>query len=447
MSNSATAAPAQSTNSQARLSAMARSLLGSEILKIAADIRAMQAAGKNVCNLTVGDFSPAEFRIPKLLEEATREALAKGETNYPPSDGVAELRRAVVAFYKEWLDLDYAVESVLVTGGSRPGIHATYSAVVDPGDVVVYPVPSWNNNHYVQMLSAAGRPVVCSREDNFLPTRQMLQAAVRGSNGNGNGAGNAKAARLLCLNSPSNPTGTAFTRDALEGICDMVLEENERRGENEPPLFVMYDQVYWMLTFGDTQHVNPVSIRPEIAPYTVFVDGISKAFAATGVRVGWVVGPTDIVQKMASIVGHIGAWAPRAEQIATSKLLGARAEIDTYAAEMKHGLLDRLNALHSGISAMRREGLPVDSIEPMGAIYLSAQFNLIGKRAPDGHMLSSNEEIRKYLLQEAGMGIVPFQAFGSREENGWFRLSVGAVSMKVIDEMLPRLRAAIKAVR
>jgi aspartate aminotransferase len=368
-----------------------------------------------------------------LLEDATREALSMGETNYPPSDGVLELRRAVISFYEEWLGLSYPLGSVLITGGSRPGIHATYSAVVDPGDAVVYPVPSWNNNHYCQMVGAVPRPVVCGRADAFLPSRDMLEQAVRG-------------ARLLALNSPSNPAGTAFTREALEGICELVLEENERRGEDERPLFLMYDQVYWMLTFGGTQHVNPVSIRPAMSPYTIFVDGISKSFAATGVRVGWVLGPTDVVQRMGSIVGHIGAWAPRAEQVATGRLLGARDEVTAYSSGMKAKLLERLNALHLGITSMKSAGLPVDSIPPMGAIYLSARFNLIGRRTPEGDLLSTNEEIRRYLLKEASLGVVPFQAFGSREEDGWFRLSVGAVSVDSVNGMLPRLRAALERV-
>jgi aspartate aminotransferase len=409
---------------------MAQGLVGSEILKIAADIRAMPGGGADVCNLTVGDFSPTEFRIPRLLEDEIRAALERGETNYPPSDGVAELRRGVLAFYEERLGLRYPLESVLITGGSRPGIHGTYTTLVDPGDVVVYPVPSWNNNHYCHMAGAVQRAVVCDKETAFLPSRSHLEDAVRG-------------ARLLVLNSPSNPSGTAFTRDALEGICDLVLEENARR-DGERPLFLLYDQVYWMLTFEGTAHVNPVSLRPDMRHYTLFIDGISKSFAATGVRVGWVVGPSDVVQRMAGIVGHIGAWAPRAEQTATARLLAAPDAIVEYSSRFKAEILERLGPLHEGLRRMRSEGLPVDTISPMGAIYLSARFNLIGKRAPDGTQLDTNEAIRRYLLREASLGIVPFQAFGSRNEDGWFRLSVGAVSPAAIHAMLPRLRAALE---
>src|SRR5262249_11302171 len=154
---------------------------------------------------------------------------------------------------------------------------------------------------YCHMVDAVERQVACAPEDAFLPTRARLADAVRG-------------ARLLTLNSPLNPTGTAFSAPVLGEICDLVLEENARRGAGERPLFVMYDQVYWMLTFGATRHANPITLRPAMRDYTVFVDGISKPFAATGLRVGWAAGPVDVIQAMSNLLGHVGAWAPRAEQ-------------------------------------------------------------------------------------------------------------------------------------
>ena len=417
-----------------RVSSMAEGLIGSEILKIAADIRAMVAGGKRICNLTVGDFSPAEFRIPRFLEDAIIEAYRAGETNYPPSDGMQALRTEVQALYRRWLGLEYPLDSFLVTCGSRPGIYATYSALVDPGDRVVYPVPSWNNNHYCHIAGAEGVAVPTRPEDAFLPTRALLEDAVRG-------------ARLLALNSPLNPCGTAYTEEQLGEICDLVLEENARRGPGERSLYVMYDQVYGMLTFGDTRHVNPVSLRPEMEQYTVFVDGISKDFAATGVRVGWTVAPPDITNRMAGFLGHVGAWAPRAEQVATAKLLAATDEVDAYEEELKRGVRVRLDALYAGLMGMKEAGLPVDAITPMGAIYLSARFDLFGKRTPQGDEIRTNEQIRHYLLEAAGLAIVPFQAFGMKEENGWFRLSVGAVSPAEIEEVLPRVRKALEDVK
>jgi len=130
-----------------RASALGESLIGSEILKIAAEIRAMRAEGVQICNLTVGDFDPAEFRVPRLLGQKIEEALRKGETNYPPSEGVAPMRQAVSSFYERRLGLKYAPSRVLITGGVRPGIYGTFRTLVDPGDRGGFPVPSWNKNH------------------------------------------------------------------------------------------------------------------------------------------------------------------------------------------------------------------------------------------------------------------------------------------------------------
>ena len=415
------------------VSQMAGGLIGSEILKIAADIRTMVAEGHAICNLTVGDFNPKYFPIPAALEKSIGAALKAGETNYPPSDGILQLRKAVKSFYERRLGLDYPLESFIITGGARPAIYGAYQALIDEGDKEVYPIPSWNNNHYCHISRATSESVICRAEDAFLPTRELLEGSLQD-------------AKLLSLCSPLNPSGTAFKREALEGICDLVLEENAQRESSDRPLFIMYDQIYWMLTFGDTVHHNPVSLRPELASNTIFVDGISKAFAATGVRVGWTVAPPDVAASMSNILGHIGAWAPRAEQVATATFLLDDDAIDGYHANMISEMEARLNLLFNGIRELRDNGCAVDAIPPMGAIYLTARFDLIGRRGPKGKVFQTNEDIRKYLLEEAQLAVVPFQAFGSKEDTGWFRLSAGAVSIDEIEEMLPRLRRALEAV-
>jgi aspartate aminotransferase len=272
--------------------------------------------------------------------------------------------------------------------------------------------------------------VACDASSRFMPTRAVLEPVVRN-------------ARLLALCSPQNPTGTAFTADELRDICDLVVEENARRGEGERPLFLMYDQVYWALTFGDTRHVHPIGVCPEVAPYTIYVDGISKALAATGVRVGWMVAPPDLAGPMSGLLGHVGAWAPKAEQSAVAAFLGDAAAMREYREPMVAGVRQRLDLLFDGIESMRKAGLPVQAIAPEGAIYLSARFALSGHVAPDGTRLDSDEAVRGYLLRTAGVAIVPFQAFGVAADSGWFRLSVGAVSPEQINRMLPRLRDAV----
>jgi aspartate aminotransferase len=409
------------------LSTLASGLVGSEILKIAGQIRTLVAEGKTICNLTVGDFSPSEFRIPQAFERDIVEALTAGQTNYPPADGTLELRKAVARWYEEELGLRYGVESILIAGGARPIIYSAYAAVVDKGDTVVYPIPSWNNNHYTYLMGATAVELPVGPETNFLPTAAMIRPHVR-------------EARLICICTPLNPTGTVMAREEVEAIARLVVDENQRRaGTSQAPLYLLWDQVYWTLTFGENVHYAPPQLVPEVMPYTIFVDGISKAFAATGLRVGWTAAAPNVIAAMRDIIGHIGAWAPRPEQLATAQFLGEREEMAAFHRDMVAALQLRLGILHDGFTAMREEGLPVRSIAPQGAIYLSAQFDLIGRG------FSTNEEIRRFLLERAGFAVVPFQAFGLSREDGWFRLSVGAVSPDDIRAGLSRVRTALQA--
>jgi aspartate aminotransferase len=403
-----------------RASALATGMAGSAILKVVADVAARKAQGRQVCDLTMGDFDPRQFPIPASLAAGIEAALRDGQTSYPPGAGMPALRESIRAFSRRGLGVDYPVESVLVTSGARPGIYAAYQTLVDPGDRVVYAVPSWQNSYYCQLVGATPVVVPCDASTRFLPTPEALAPVLRG-------------ARLLALNSPLNPTGTMFDAEGLGAICDLVLEENARRGSRERPLYVLYDQVYWMLTLGDAPHVTPVALRPAMAPYTVSVDAISKSFAATGLRVGWVLGPADIIRYMSDFLSHVGTWAPRPEQVAVAALLASPETIGEYHRELRIGLRARLDALYRGIVRMRDHGLPVDATPPEGAIYLSARFAL---------PLADNEAIRAYLLEEADFAAIPFQGFGVAEDSGWFRLSAGAVSVADIEAVLPKVEAA-----
>ena len=407
-----------------RLSTMAGALVGSEILKIAAEIRQMVTQGHKICNLTVGDFDPRQFAIPAALQQAVFRALERHETNYPPANGMLELRHALQRYYERDLGLRYPLDSFLVAGGARPVIYGTYRTLVDPGDTVIYPVPSWNNNHYVHMCGARGVQVLCGPETRFLPTGDTLLSEL-------------PSARLVCLNSPLNPTGTAIDADALIGICEAILAENRARERSGArPVYLMYDHIYWMLCFGGTHHFTPPGLVPEMARYTIFVDGISKAFAATGLRVGWAVGPVDVIRQMSAVLGHVGAWAPRPEQVATAELLSDPSRLEALTRDVREGLNARLDALYRGLMQLRSEGLPIEALPPAGALYLSARFDLVEK-------LGSNRAIRQLLLEKAGFAVVHFGAFGLTTDTGWFRLSVGAVSVAEIEAAIGRVREAL----
>jgi aspartate aminotransferase len=208
---------------------------------------------------------------------------------------------------------------------------------------------------------------------------------------------------------------------------------------------VLYDLMYGSLLFEGLEHPHPLAMVPEAAPWLVIVDGISKAFAATGLRVGWALGAPAVIARLKDFLGHVGAWAPRPEQVATAAFLRDSAAIETFRATMTAALLARLDALHSGFNALRDEGYPVDCVRPQGAMYLSLRLDLAG-RSVGGVTIADNEAIRKLLLERAGVAVVPFQAFGLSGESGWFRLSAGAVSLEDIRGAMPRVRSLLEGV-
>jgi len=409
------------------LSERVRGLIGSEILKVASEIRELKAAGRSVCNLTVGDFDTRQFPIPPALQAGIRLAYEAGETNYPPADGVLALRNSVVEFVaREW-GPRYPTSSVLIASGARPLLYAAYRCVLDPGDPVIYPVPSWNNNHYAWLNSAEGIVVPTRAEDGFMPTLEQLRPHLG-------------RARMVCLNSPLNPAGTVIGETALRSIVEAVVEENRRRlRERRPGLFLLHDQVYATLVFGGARHHMPVALVPEAAPWVIELDGVSKSLAATGLRIGWLLAAPELTTRMKDLIGHMGAWAPRPEQVALARFLLDEQAVREFHTEMNGRVQQRLDALYRGFERMRLDGYPVQCIRPQGAIYLSLRLTLIGATF-DGRRLETNESIRTLLLDEAGLAVVPFQAFGLPEDSGWFRLSVGAVSLEDIEAALPRLR-------
>lgn len=189
-------------------------------------------------------------------------------------------------------------------------------------------------------------------------------------------------ATLLALCSPQNPTGTTFSASELEAICDLVLEENARRGPDEKKLYVMYDQMYWHLTYGTIKHHDPVSLRPAMKEFTIFVDAISKVFSATGLRVGWGLGPAPVIAKMKSILTHMGAWAPMAEQKGLTHYLHDFNAIDRYLGHFKSEIEHRLTRIYEGLLQLKQEALPIDAIAPEAAIYLTVKVDLKGWKKP-----------------------------------------------------------------
>jgi aspartate aminotransferase len=413
------------------LSYLSETLIGSEIVMLGGEIREKIRKGEKIYNFTVGDFDPQLFPIPEDLENAIIDAYRRHFTNYPAAEGNLDLRQSISVFLKEREQLDYSIDEILVASGGRPLIYSLFRAIADKGDKIIYAVPSWNNNHYTHFVGGKHVVVETSVENHFMPTAADIQPYIKG-------------ASLVCLCSPQNPTGTTISKKDLEAICDMIVEENALRGPSEKKLYLMYDQMYWHLTYGDIRHYNPVSLRPAMRPYTIYIDAISKVFAATGVRVGWSFGPAEVMDKMKAMLTHIGAWSPMAEQKATAFFLLQKEKIDQYLVHFKKEIEERLRRIYEGFMQLKQEGFNVDAITPQAAIYLTVKIDLAGKKTAGGRMLENQPDVTSYILDEARLALVPFSAFGATKNSPWYRLSVGTCRKELIGEMFQQLRKAME---
>jgi len=410
------------------LSDMANGIERSRILSIAADVRKMKAAGKEIAAFTVGDFSPEQFPVPSIFIDELTAAVSSKQTNYPPAAGIPELRQQLAEWMTYRYQYDVKPEGVIVGSGARPVLYASFRLFLGPGDGLAHGVPAWNNHYYVHLNDAVDIPIKGTSQSRFLPTASALKERVT-------------EIRVLILNSPLNPTGTCFTAQELGDICDVILEENHRRHyAGEKPLMLVYDQVYSTMTAKGVDHVHPVALRPEMYNFTITLDAISKSLTATGLRLGWMTLPPILAPPVVALVGHMGAWPAKPIQIAATKTYSSHENLEDFFSLIDDKIDERMNILFARLNVMKNAGLPVDFIPPQGGIYLSTRFNLFELLGVD-----TNEEIRQWLLDVPGVAVVPFQAFGLMEESGWFRISIGAVSVDEVSAAMNRLESALAA--
>ncbi|RYE00234.1 MAG: aminotransferase class I/II-fold pyridoxal phosphate-dependent enzyme [Sphingobacteriales bacterium] len=408
-----------------KLSALAASLVGSEIVKLGNEINNRIAQGAEIYNYTIGDFNPAIFPISDVLRDEIIKAYQEGFTNYPPADGILPLRKAVAKFVKDYQHIDYEVNEIQISCGGRPFIYTLFRTLVDPGDKVIYAVPSWNNNHYTSICQGQACEINTLPENDFMPSVEEIQANIRD-------------AVLLCLCTPQNPTGTTLSKEKLNQICDLVIAENKRRGPDEKKLYVLFDQMYATLTFGTTTHYHPVQLNPAMKAYTISLDGVSKAFAGTGVRVGWGLGPAAVIAKMKALMSHIGTWAPMAEQVATAAFLNNETAVKEALHTHKQKIEERLLMINDNILALKAKGYPIDAIAPQAAIYMTIKIDLKG-RSYKGKPFSNQEEVTQFLMDEVGIALVPFYCFGADKESPWYRISVGTARIEDLEKVFRKM--------
>jgi len=400
-----------------KISKLAEGFTSLAISNLSEKIDQKRQQGEKIFNFTLGDFSPQQFAIPSELEAEIVAAYREKHTNYSYVGGIQELRVAIAKHIKIFEQFDYDPDDIIVTSGARPLTYLLFKTLVDPGEKVIHTVPSWNNQPFIALASAEPIVITAKPENNFMITAQELEPHL-------------KEAVLITINSPLNPSGTVFSRQALKEILDLIVAENKSRAKhNQKPLYIFFDIIYWVLTYNEIKCDNPIMLNPEIRDYVVFIDGISKCFAATGVRVGWAFGPKPIIAKMRSMLAHIGAWAPKPEQIGTAKYLQKHDAVASFLSVFKSKLLTRLNIFYTAIQELKTAGYNVDAIKPQGAIYLSIKLDLIGTKTESNKILETVDDILAYLLDDAKVALVPFYFFGMEKNFPWFRLSVGTCSV------------------
>jgi aspartate aminotransferase len=400
-----------------KLSHVGNNIVGSEIIKISQKIKEISKTTK-VQNLTIGDFDSNINPIPEKLKDYIIESYNENLTNYPLSSGQLNLRQSVSEYLKKRQGIDYNENEILIGAGVRPLIYTIYKSIVNFGDVVLYPVPSWNNNHYSFLHSVNAIPVECKPENSFFPTVQDIEENVASLN-------------MVCICSPQNPTGRVINPEILKGICEVIVKENKRRGDNERPLYLFFDQIYSDLSV-DGSFVHPLTLCPEIRNYLICVDGISKSLCATGIRVGWVFGPKDIIGKMTEVFSHIGAWAPKPEQNAVARYLNDYEDMVEFVSTKTKQYSEISNKICDKIESLKTTGFRIDCQRPEGGIYISIYLG-------ESLAFSNMEIYTKFLIDRCGIGLVPFEYFGAKESKGWFRMSIGGVDPNNVDDILMSL--------
>jgi len=387
----------------------------SATLAITAKAAELRASGRNIISLSVGE---PDFDTPQAACEAGIEAIRSGFTRYTAVPGIPELRQEVVAKFKRDNDLDYTPENILVSTGGKQCIFNLLMAMINAGDEVIIPAPYWVS--YPDMvLLAEGEPVIvpCLAEADFKLTAAQLEAAIT------------PKTKLLFLNSPSNPTGMAYSWDDLAALGEVLRKH--------PNVAVATDDMYEKIIFDGKKFATFAQVNPDLKDRTVTLNGVSKAYCMTGWRIGFCAASVDLIKAMAKIQGQSTSNPSSiAQKAALAALQGPTDALD----EMVETYSKRRTWLVKALNDM--EG--VDCLMPDGAFYVFPSIaGWLGKTTADGVVLKDDVMVCEWLLDAAGVALVPGTAFGSA---GQVRFSY-AVAQETLEDAVNRVAEAVKTLK
>lgn len=385
-----------------------RRIAPSATIAISAKARALKAEGKNVIALSAGE---PDFDTPDNIKDAAIAAIRAGKTKYTDPDGMPELKVAICGKFKRENGLDYKPSQVHIAPGGKPVIYNALVATVNPGDEVVIPAPYWVS--YPDMvLLAGGTPVSVetTAENGFKLKAADLERAIT------------PKTKWLILNSPSNPSGAAYTRAELQAIADVLLKH--------PQVWVLTDDMYEHLVFDDFEFVTIAQVEPKLYDRTLTMNGVSKAYAMTGWRIGYAAGPEALIKAMAKMISQttsnpssISQWAAVEALNGTQDFIKPNAKLFQKRRDLVVSMLNQASGIHCPT--------------PEGAFYVYPSVEgLIGKTAPSGKVIKTDEDFAVELLETEGVAVVHGAAFGL---SPFFRISY-ATSEDVLEDACGRIQ-------
>jgi len=382
----------------------------SATLVLAAKAAEMKAAGKDVIGLSIGE---PDFETPDYIKAGAKAAMDKGQTRYTPVPGTIEVRKAVIEKFKRDNNLTYKMDEVIVSTGGKQVLSNAFLATLNPGDEVIIPAPYWLS--YPEMvLLADGTPVIVNAptQNDFKILPDQLEKAIT------------PKTKWFILNSPSNPTGSVYTREELKALGQVLLKH--------PHVHVLTDDIYEHLIYDGKKFNTIAEVVPELFPRTLTVNGVSKTYAMTGWRIGFAGGPAEIIKAMAKVQGQTTSGASSISQAAAATALnGDQSFIKDWLAAFQ----ERRDVVVSLLN--KAEGLRASV--PGGAFYVYASCaGVIGKKTPEGKVIENDTDFANYLLDKHLVAVVPGLEFGG---SPYFRISY-ALSKETLTKACERIQKA-----
>lgn len=392
------------------LSKKAAAVKPSSTLAITAKAKELKAQGKDVVGFGAGE---PDFNTPENICEAAIKAIKDGFTKYTPASGTNELKAAISKKFKEFNGLDYDTDQIVISNGGKHSLTNIFTALINPGDEVIIPAPFWLSYPEIVKL-AGGVPVIVTttKEQNFKLTAEDLAAAVTDKT------------KALVLNTPNNPTGMLYTEEELRAIAKVAVEKD---------FYVVADEMYEMLVYGEQKHISIASLGKDIYDRTITCSGLAKSYAMTGWRIGYTGSSKEITKMMGSVQSHQTSNPNSiAQKAAVEALTGPQDSVEKMHAEFDK----RRKYMYKRICDMDL----LDALEPMGAFYVFVDGSAVLGKSYKGTKIESVPQMADILINEYNTAIVPCADFGFPD---CFRLSY-AISIEQIEKGLDRIESFIK---